>query len=125
MGAATGNAAQAAELERRIAAAQLEVAASAQRLAETRSRLAETRSLVHTKRTEREAVHEIIYARLLARMEGMPAVEQAKGIIMAQSGCGADDALAMLRAASRRCNVRVDVLAAQIVSKVAAGKPLR
>ena len=47
------------------------------------------------------------YARLLARLESMPVIEQAKGILMAQSRCGDAQAFDLLRRASQRANVPV------------------
>jgi len=47
------------------------------------------------------------------------AIEQAKGIIMAQSACGDADAFDKLREASQRSNVPVRELAAQLVAKSA------
>ena len=65
------------------------------------------------------------HARLLARLESMPVIEQAKGIIMAQSHCGAAQAFDLLRRASQRSNVPVRELAAQIVAKTAQVPPNR
>jgi hypothetical protein len=65
------------------------------------------------------------YARLLARLETMPVIEQAKGIIMAQSHCGEAQAFDLLRRASQRSNVPVRELAAQIVAKTAQAPPRR
>jgi hypothetical protein len=65
------------------------------------------------------------HARLLARLESMPVIEQAKGIIMAQSQCGDAQAFALLRRASQRSNVPVRDLAAQIVAKAAQGSSKR
>ena len=59
------------------------------------------------------------YARLLARAQTMPVIEQAKGILMAQSGCDPEEAFDVLRRASQRSNVPVRELAAQIVAKTA------
>jgi hypothetical protein len=59
------------------------------------------------------------YARLLARLETMPVIEQAKGVIMVQSRCGEAEAFSVLRRASQRSNVPVRDLAAQIVAKAA------
>lgn len=56
------------------------------------------------------------YARLLARLETLPTIEQAKGIVMAQSHCTSAAAFDMLRRASQRSNVPVRDLAAQIVA---------
>ena len=60
------------------------------------------------------------HARLLARLETMPVIEQAKGILMAQQGCGPDEAFDLLRRASQRANIKVSVLAAHIVEQVAS-----
>ena len=49
----------------------------------------------------------------------MPVIEQAKGIIMAQRRCGPEEAFDLLRRASQRTNVKVHVLAARIVGRVA------
>jgi ANTAR domain len=65
----------------------------------------------------RELLQRCEYARLLARLETMPVIEQAKGIIMARSRCGEAEAFDMLRRASQRSNVPVRDLAARIVAK--------
>jgi hypothetical protein len=59
------------------------------------------------------------YARLQARLQTMPVIEQAKGIIMAQSHCAPAEAFDLLRRASQRSNVPVRELAAAIVSDAA------
>lgn len=50
----------------------------------------------------------------------MPVIEQAKGVLMAQNRCGPEEAFDLLRLASQRANVKVSVLAAQIVEQVAS-----
>jgi hypothetical protein len=45
-------------------------------------------------------------------------IEQAKGILMAQQGCGPEEAFDLLRRASQRANIKVSVLAAQLVEQV-------
>ena len=47
-------------------------------------------------------------------------IEQAKGIIMGQQRCGPDEAFDLLRRISQRTNVKLRVLAAQIVGHVTA-----
>jgi hypothetical protein len=69
-------------------------------------------------RTRQELLQQSACARLVARLETMPVIEQAKGIIMAQSCCGEAEAFDVLRRASQRSNVPVRELAAQIVAKV-------
>ena len=53
-----------------------------------------------------------------AQLDTMPVIEQAKGILMAQHGCGPDEAFDLLRRASQRFNVPVRVLAARLVHNV-------
>jgi hypothetical protein len=67
----------------------------------------------------RELLLRSAYARLQAQLETMPVIEQAKGIIMAQSHCGDAEAFDMLRRASQRSHVPVRDLAAQIVASTA------
>jgi hypothetical protein len=55
-------------------------------------------------------------ARLRARLATMPVIEQAKGILIFQQGCDANEAFDLLRQASQRSNVPVRDLAEQIVS---------
>lgn len=69
--------------------------------------------------THNELLARSEYARLRARMQTMPVIEQAKGILMAQSGCGPEAAFELLRRASQRSNVPVRELAAQIVARTA------
>lgn len=71
-------------------------------------------------RSQRQIMHDSAYARLLAKLTTMPVIEQAKGIIMAQRGCGPDEAFDLLREASQRTNLKVAELAARIVASVAS-----
>lgn len=50
----------------------------------------------------------------------MAVIEQAKGIVMAQRGCGPDEAFDLLRQISQHTNVKLHVLAARIVEQIAA-----
>jgi len=50
----------------------------------------------------------------------MPVIEQAKGIVMAQQECGPEEAFDLLRRVSQRTNVKLHVLAEQIVKQVAS-----
>jgi len=58
------------------------------------------------------------FARLQARMATMPVIEQAKGVLMAQQHCTADEAFDLLRRASQRSNTPIRLLAEQIVDSV-------
>jgi ANTAR domain-containing protein len=59
------------------------------------------------------------YARLVARLETLPVIEQAKGIVMARHRCGPDEAFDLLRKASQRGNVPIRELAARLVAETA------
>jgi ribosomal protein L19 len=53
-------------------------------------------------------------------MGTMPVIEQAKGIVIAQQRCGPDEAFDLLRRISQRTNVKLHVLAAQIVERASS-----
>ena len=74
-------------------------------------------------RSQREILHDSAFARLQARLETMPVIEQAKGIVMAQNRCGPDEAFDLLRRASQRANVKISVLAAHLVEQIASPNP--
>jgi hypothetical protein len=79
----------------------------------TRSqRLGRMRSSV----SRQELLAESAFARLYARVATMPVIEQAKGVLIFQQGCGPDEAFGLLRRASQRSNVPLRELAEQIVS---------
>ena len=86
---------------------------------------AEARRQRRTAPAGQDLMQQSEHARLLARLESMPVIEQAKGIIMAQSHCGHAQAFDLLRRASQRSNVPVRELAAQIVAKTAQVPPKR
>src|SRR5215470_5558402 len=67
---------------------------------------------------QREVLRESAFARLQARLESMPVIEQAKGIIMAQQRCGPDEAFDLLRRMSQRANIKLHALATEIVEHV-------
>jgi AmiR/NasT family two-component response regulator len=62
-------------------------------------------------------VRDTVMDRLQARLETLPTIEQAKGIIMARSGVGSEEAFDILRRASQRTNVKLRDLAADIVTR--------
>jgi two-component system, response regulator / RNA-binding antiterminator len=111
-------------LTERVAAARSVLADNTERLAAAAERLRSTRSSLESGRSRREQLHESAYARLQAQLETMPVIEQAKGILIAQTGCSPDEAFTLLRQASQRSNVRVSALAASIVDRaVTKGRP--
>ena len=86
--------------------------------AQASARAQATRDQICEGRSRRNVLHDSAYARLLARLTTMAVIEQAKGIIMAQQGCTPEEAFALLRQVSQQANVKVHVLAAQIVAHV-------
>ena len=88
---------------------------------EARARARAIREQVGQRRSQREILRDSAFARLRARQQTMAVIEQAKGIIMAQQGCGPEEAFDLLRRASQRANIKAHVLAAQIVEHVASG----
>src|SRR5437763_6565802 len=92
----------------------------ARRLEETRARVQATLDRVQNGRSQWEILHDSAFARLQARLDSMPVIEQAKGIVMAQNRCGPDEAFDLLRRASQRANVKVSVLAERIVQQIAS-----
>jgi hypothetical protein len=104
-------------LTERVAAARSVLADNTERLAAAAERLRTTRSSLASGRSRREQLHESAYARLRAQLETMPVIEQAKGILIAQTGCSPDEAFTLLRQASQRSNVRVSELAVSIVDR--------
>lgn len=107
----------------RLATARESVTDNARRLGALRTRLTATQEQVDHGRSRREVLRDSAYARLRAQLETMPVIEQAKGILMAEQRCGPDEAFDLLRRASQRANVKLHVLAAQIVQQAASGKP--
>jgi hypothetical protein len=107
----------------RLEAAWLEFNAQMRRLEQARARLQATVEQARNGRSQREMLHASAFARLRARLETMPVIEQAKGILMAQQRCGPDEAFDLLRRASQRANIKVSVLAAHIVEQVASPGP--
>ena len=109
-----------AEVPNRLGAAQRESDTQARRFEDVMARLQATLDRVHHAHPQRETLQSSAFARLQARLETMPVIEQAKGILMAQHQCGPDEAFDLLRRASQRANVKVSVLATQIVEQVAS-----
>jgi hypothetical protein len=97
----------------------LESEALLRRAQEARARAQATRDQIHEGRSRRQVLHDSAFARLVAKQETMPVIEQAKGVIMAQRGCGPEEAFKLLRQASQRTNIKLNVLATQIVEHVA------
>ena len=96
--------------------AQVKLEANLERLARNRARLESTLAEINRgwSRTEHRGLPVIV--RLQARLESLPVIEQAKGILIAESGCCAEEAFDILRRGSNRTNVKIRDLAAQIVA---------
>ncbi len=59
---------------------------------------------------------------LTKRLESQAPVEQAKGIIMAQTHCGPDKAFEILRRASQRSNTKLRLLAEDLVARTSGSE---
>jgi hypothetical protein len=107
----------------RLIAAQLEFDAQTRRYEDIRARLRVTLDQLRNGRPQREMLRDSAFARMQARLDTMPVIEQAKGVLMAQHRCGPEEAFDLLRRASQRANLKVSVLAEQIVEQVATREP--
>ena len=96
--------------------------ARARKFQEVRARLQASIDRFQEVRPEHDRLRDSVLARLQARLDSMPVIEQAKGVLMAQQRCGPEEAFDLLRRASQRANIKVSVLAAQVVER-AAGSP--
>jgi len=100
-------------------AARPDVHAQGRRLEEARARSQAIMDQIENGRSQHERLRDSAFARLQARLDSMPVIEQAKGVLMAQQRCGPDEAFDLLRRASQRANVKVSILAARIVEQIA------
>ena len=104
----------------RLTATKLEFEAQVRRFEDVTASLQATFEQVRNGRPQREKLRDSAFARLQARMDTMPVIEQAKGILMAQYRCRPEEAFEILRRASQSANVKISVLAARIVDQVSA-----
>jgi hypothetical protein len=111
------------EITSRHNAARLDFDIQMRRFEDARARLQATFDEVRNGRSERRRLQESVYARLQARLETMPVIEQAKGILMAQYRCPPEEAFDILRRASQSANVKINVLATQIVEQISSPEP--
>lgn len=73
---------------------------------------------------EHEVVAELrtLEQQLRDALESRAVIDQAKGIVMGRLGCGPDEAFALLVRQSQDSNVKLRLIAAQLVSAVATGR---
>ena len=114
---------RATALSQRVLRAQARLEELMQVLAGSMARLQATRQEIQAGRSQRAVLHDSAYARLEARLASLPVIEQAKGIVMAQTGCGPEEAFDLLRKASQRGNVPVRELALAVVARAGDGDP--
>ena len=111
------------EATSRMNAARSEFDAQVRRFEDVRARLQATFDQVRNGRPQRVVPHESAFARVQAKLETLPVIEQAKGILIAQYRRRPEEAFDLLRRASQRANVKVNVLAAQMVEQIASPEP--
>lgn len=104
-------------------AARAQVKANRARLVENRTRLEATLAELVQGATREDRLRVSAMARLQARLDTLPVIEQAKGILICRSGCSPDEAFDILRRASQRTNVKVTDIAAQIVATACVPRP--
>lgn len=108
---------RAVDLSQRVLRVQARLEESLQVLAGSMARLEATRQEIRAGQSQRAVLHDSAYARLKAQLASLPVIEQAKGIVMAQTGCSPDEAFDLLRKASQRGNIPVRELAAAVVAR--------
>jgi anti-sigma B factor antagonist len=106
-------------LQEALEAARLEHLAEAPKAEEAGARPQEISGWIELGRSHPEVLHHSAFARVQAQLESLPVIEQAKGILMAQQRCGPGEAFDLIRRASQLANIKVRVLAAEIVGHVA------
>ena len=106
-------------LQDALEAARLEQAAEAPEAEEARSGSQEISGWIELGHSHPEVMRHSAFARVQAQLESLPVIEQAKGILMAQRRCGPDEAFDLIRRASQLANIKVRILAAEIVGHVA------
>lgn len=82
----------------------------------------QTRQVQAAKDHARELRSFSLSAGLEARLVSLPVIEQAKGVLVAQQGCDADQAFDLLCQTAQRSNLPVRDLAEQIVKKAQQGE---
>jgi anti-anti-sigma factor len=105
-------------LQHALEAARLEHLAETPRAEEPRARPQEISGWIEVGRSHPEVLRDSAFARVQAQLESLPVIEQAKGILMAQQRCGPEEAFDLIRRASQLANIKVRVLAAEIVEHV-------
>lgn len=110
-------------LSQRVLRVQARLEELTRHLTDSVARLQDTRQAILAGRSQREMLHDSAYARLEARLASLPAIEQAKGIVMAQTGCSPEEAFDLLRMASQRGNIPVRELALAVVARAGNGGP--
>jgi AmiR/NasT family two-component response regulator len=106
-----------ADLSARLTAARDLLNDNMARLQDSCAELRSARDMTRSGRSRRETLHESAYARLRERLLTMPVIEQAKGVLIEQTGCPPETAFDMLRRASQRSNIPVRQLAETIVAR--------
>jgi anti-sigma B factor antagonist len=109
-------------LQDALEAARLEHLAEAPRAEEAGTRPQGISGWIEVGHSHPEVLRDSAFARVQAQLESLPVIEQAKGILMAQQRCGPDEAFGLIRRASQLANIKVRVLAAEIVEHVASAK---
>jgi hypothetical protein len=106
----------------RLEAVRLKSEGLGRRGAEATARARAVRDQVRRCRSQREMSRDSAAAWRRAGLTCIPLIEQAKGIVMARQQCGPVEAFDLLHLASQRANIRVQVLAEQVVEHLASSR---
>lgn len=107
------------ELSARLGAVMAGLRDSGERAASLRVTLDDVMTAGARRRARNDLLEQSQVARLRARLASQPVIEQAKGMLMAQRNCDAEEAFAILVRASQRTNRKVRDLAADLVRSTA------
>jgi hypothetical protein len=106
----------------RLEAVRLKSEGLGRRSAEATARARAVHDQVRRCRSQREKSRDSAAAWRRAGLTCIPLIEQAKGIVMARQQCGPVEAFDLLHLASQRANIRVHVLAEQVVEHLASSR---
>src|SRR5260370_7807911 len=102
----------------RLEAVRLAFDAQVRRFEEAKADLRQIVDEIQTGRSQREILHTSAFARLQARLDSMPVIEQAKGVLMAERRWGPDTAFDLLPRAPHRPTTKLSVLPAHIFDHI-------
>ena len=116
------------ELLDRLATVRADLEANSRHMDEMRQTLLSVTDELRSSRNQRDIRDKSAFAELEARLATLPVIEQAKGILIARTGCSAKEAFGLLQSASQEAKIPISEVAADTVRQAvsqhkAAAKP--